>query len=94
MRTGGETHAHFRGHVEREKAWFQTAAETPFLSANVHHAANRIFNAVNLGRSEITITPQAWLAARFAGCAPETTQAICSFISSKLLPNPTDHQSQ
>jgi NAD(P)-dependent dehydrogenase (short-subunit alcohol dehydrogenase family) len=88
MRTGGETHAHFKGQVDKEKAWFQTSARTPLLSANLEHAANRIFNAVTLGRSEITITPQAWLAARFAGCAPETTQALCSLIHTHLLPNP------
>jgi short-subunit dehydrogenase len=88
MRTGGETHAHFRGQVEKEKAWFQTSARTPLLSANAHQAANKIFNAINVGRSEITITPQAWLAARFAGCAPETTQAICSWVNACLLPDP------
>ncbi len=30
------------------------------------------------GRAEITITPQAWLAARFAGLCPETTQWIAA----------------
>jgi short-subunit dehydrogenase len=88
MRTGGEHHAHFRGQVDKEKAWFQTAARTPLLSASTEHAANCIFNAVNCGRSEIIITPQAWLAARFAGCAPETTQALCSLIHAYLLPDP------
>jgi NAD(P)-dependent dehydrogenase (short-subunit alcohol dehydrogenase family) len=88
MRTGGETHAHFRGQVDKEKAWFQTSARTPLLSAGVKYAADRIFDAVKLRRSEITITPQAWLAARFAGCAPETTQALCSLINNHLLPDP------
>jgi short-subunit dehydrogenase len=88
MRTGGETHAHFRGQVDKEKAWFQTSARTPLLSASVKYAADRIFDAVKLRRSEITITPQAWLAARFAGCAPETTQALCSLINNYLLPDP------
>ena len=88
MRTGGETHAHFRGRVDKEKAWFQTSARTPLLSASVKYAADRIFDAVKLRRSEITITPQAWLAARFAGCAPETTQALCSLIINHLLPDP------
>jgi NAD(P)-dependent dehydrogenase (short-subunit alcohol dehydrogenase family) len=88
MRTGGETRAHFRGQVDKEKAWFQTSARTPLLSASVKYAADRIFDAVKLRRSEITITPQAWLAARFAGCAPETTQALCSLINNHLLPDP------
>jgi NAD(P)-dependent dehydrogenase (short-subunit alcohol dehydrogenase family) len=88
MRTGGETHARFRGQVDKEKAWFQTSARTPLLSASSKYAADRIFDAVKLRRSEITITPQAWLAARFAGCAPETTQALCSLINNYLLPDP------
>jgi short-subunit dehydrogenase len=88
MRTGGETHAHFSGQAEKEKRWFQTAARTPLLSANVNRAANRIFDAVGAGRAEITITPQAWLVARFSGCAPETMQAISALINTYLLPDP------
>jgi NAD(P)-dependent dehydrogenase (short-subunit alcohol dehydrogenase family) len=88
MRTGGETHAHFSGQVEKEKRWFQTAARTPLLSADVHYAASRIFDAVAAGRAEITITPQAWLAARFAGWAPETMQAVSALINTYLLPDP------
>ena len=86
MRTGGELHAHFRGQIEKEKLWFQRSAQTPLLSANVDHAASKVFHAVDAGRAEITITPQAWLAARFAGCAPETTQAICALVNAHVLP--------
>jgi short-subunit dehydrogenase len=88
MRTGGETHAHFRGQIEKEKAWFQTSARTPLLAAGATYAAEQIFRAVDAGRAELTITPQAWLAARFAGLAPETTQFISSLISGYALPRP------
>lgn len=88
MRTGGEAHAEFRGQVEKEKAWFQTAARTPILAASVTHAAERIFAAVRDRRAELTITPQAWLAARFAGIAPESTQFISSLVNSLVLPSP------
>jgi NAD(P)-dependent dehydrogenase (short-subunit alcohol dehydrogenase family) len=88
MRTGGEVHAHFTGKLDKEKFWFQTSARTPLISAHVHHAASRIFKAVDAGRAEITITPQAWLAARFAGCAPETTQVISALVNSYILPDP------
>ena len=88
MRTGGEVHAHFHGQSEKERAWFQWSARTPGLAASVEHAAKTIFAAVNEGRAEITITPQAWLAARFAGLAPETTQAMSALISRYLLPDP------
>jgi short-subunit dehydrogenase len=86
MRTGGETHAHFRGQVEKEKAWFQTSARTPLLAASATYVAEQIFAAVDAGRAELTITPQAWLAARFAGVAPETTQFISSLVNAYLLP--------
>ena len=88
MRTGGESHAHFSGDVHGEKLWFQSSARTPILSANVHHAARRIVSAVQAGRAEITITPQAWLAARFMGVAPEMTQIIASLANAYLLPKP------
>lgn len=88
MRTGGEAHAHFTGQVKKEQRWFALAAKTPILAASATHAANRIFHAVAAGRAEITITPQAWLAARMAGLAPETTQYLTSLANHLLLPAP------
>ena len=88
MRTGGDVHAQFRGQIRKEKAWFQLAARTPLVAAGVTHAANKIFDAVDQGRAEITITPQAWLAARFAGLAPETTQQLAALLHAHLLPFP------
>jgi hypothetical protein len=49
----------------------------------------KIYNAVAAGRAEITITPQAWLAARVAGLAPETTQYLASLANRLLLPAPS-----
>jgi NAD(P)-dependent dehydrogenase (short-subunit alcohol dehydrogenase family) len=88
MRTGGESHAHFVGQTEKERRWFQLAARTPILAASVKHAADRIYQAVAAGRAEITITPQAWLAARLAGLAPNTTQYLASLANHLALPNP------
>ena len=88
MRTGGESHAHFTGQVAKERTWFELSARTPVIAASVEHAAGEIFNAVVAGRAEITITPQAWLAARLAGIAPETTQWAASVANHLLLPSP------
>ncbi|MDQ2834416.1 MAG: SDR family oxidoreductase [Acidobacteriota bacterium] len=88
MRTGGENHAHFTGQVKKEQRWFNLSAKTPILAASASHAANRIYHAVAAGRAEITITPQAWLAARIAGLAPETTQYVSSLVNHFLLPAP------
>jgi short-subunit dehydrogenase len=78
MRTGGETHAHFCGDIDKEKEWFQTCATTPFLAASATYAADRIFEAVNSGSAELTITPQAWL--------PGMTQVISSLVNEYVLP--------
>jgi NAD(P)-dependent dehydrogenase (short-subunit alcohol dehydrogenase family) len=92
MRTGGEVHANFTGQVDKEQRWFNLGARTPLIAASVEYAANRIYNAVAAGRAEITITPQAWLAARISGLAPETTQYISSLVSSYILPDPASDQ--
>ena len=86
MRTGGEAHAQFVGKVRAERRWFMIAAKTPGLSTTVAHAADKIFRAVASGRAEITITPQAWLATRFAGLAPETLQWANALTNQWLLP--------
>ena len=87
MRTGGEEHAHFLGDVEKEQAWFKTSAKTPLLAATVEHASKVIFDAVADGRAEVTITPQAWLAARTAGLAPAFTQWAASVANEYILPD-------
>jgi NAD(P)-dependent dehydrogenase (short-subunit alcohol dehydrogenase family) len=89
MRTGGEVHAGFTGQTKKEQRWFTLAARTPILAASVRHAANKIYSAVAAGRAEITITPQAWLAARIAGLAPETTQYLAGLANHLLLPAPS-----
>jgi NAD(P)-dependent dehydrogenase (short-subunit alcohol dehydrogenase family) len=86
MRTGGEVHAQFVGNIAAEKKWFLLAATTPGLATTPEHAANVIVRAVQRRRAEITITPQAWLAARFAGLAPETLQLANALTNEHILP--------
>jgi short-subunit dehydrogenase len=88
MRTGGEAHATYTGQTRKEKDWFMLAAKTPVIAASVKYAADKIYNAVAAGRAEITITPQAWLAARVSGLAPGTTQYLASLANQYLLPPP------
>lgn len=94
MRTGGEDHARFAGDAEKEQRWFKLAAKTPVVSASVKHAANRIYSAVVIGRAELTITPQAWLATRFHGLCPETSQYIASLANRYVLPGPQGTEEQ
>ena len=86
MRTGGENHAHFTGQRDKEERWFMFSAKTPGIAASVTHAAQRIYGAVQAGRAEITITPQAWLAARVFGLAPESSQLLAALANEYLLP--------
>lgn len=86
MRTGGEDHAYFVGNAEAEQRWFDLCAKTPGVATTPEHAANRIFDAVAQGRAEITITPQAWLGARFAGVFPETLQWLNATTNAYILP--------
>ncbi len=88
MRTGGEEHAHFHGNKDAEAAWFKTAAKTPGVATTPEHAANKIATSLAQGRLEITITPQAWLGAKFAGLFPETLQVINQLANEYVLPRP------
>jgi len=88
MRTGSHVHAGFVGNRKKEERWFSLAATLPVVTASVKHAANRIYDAVAQGRAEITITPQAWLAARVAALAPETTQRLAGLVNEFVLPAP------
>jgi NAD(P)-dependent dehydrogenase (short-subunit alcohol dehydrogenase family) len=86
MRTGGEDHANFVGNVEGEKKWFLFAAKTPGVAVTPQHAANVIYRAVESNRAEVTISPQAFLAARFAGLFPETLQLANALTNEYILP--------
>ncbi len=89
MRTGSHVQAQFVGNHEEEHRCFTFAATNPVLAASTRYAADKIFHAVAAGRTEITITPQAWLAARIAGAAPATAQLLASLVNEFLLPQPT-----
>ncbi|MBW4039483.1 MAG: SDR family NAD(P)-dependent oxidoreductase [Acidobacteria bacterium] len=86
MRTGGENHADFVGDKDAEQRWFMFAAKTPGVAVTVDYAANRIYDATLQRRAEITISPQAFLAARFAGLFPETLQYANALTNEYLLP--------
>ena len=60
----------------------------PLTETTAEHAANKIFRAVEANRAEITITPQAWFAARTAGLFPETLQFANALINRFVLPKP------
>lgn len=90
MRTGSHVHAKFAGDREREYRWFSLSASLPLISTSARHAAKRVVCATACGRSEITITPQALIAATFAQALPACTATAMHLANSLVLPAPLE----
>ena len=85
MRTGSHLRARFRGDVQREYAWFATAATVPVLSMDAGRAARLIVTGVVRGRLVVLLTPLAQVASRVDALAPRVGAAILG-ITARLLP--------
>ena len=88
MRTGSYLRAFFTGDAEREYQWFSLGAALPGVAAAASTAARKIVRATLAGTAEITITPQAFLAARLNHISPEIT-LLCLRLANALLPSPS-----
>ena len=86
MRTGSYPNAIVVGELEKEYRWFSLGASLPGVAHSSEAAARKILQAVVEGRTEITIGLDAYLAARFAGVAPDVTQFIGHLANSAVLP--------
>ena len=91
MRTGSHRNALFTGDAAREYQWFSLAANMPGASASAQHAARKIANGIAAGCAEITITPQALLAARFGNVSPEAKR-IAMMAMHMVLPDAKEGQ--
>jgi NAD(P)-dependent dehydrogenase (short-subunit alcohol dehydrogenase family) len=87
MRVGSHVNAEFKGQHEKEYAMFSLMAALPITSVSAESAARQILNAVRRGDADLTISPQAKMAARFEALFPNTMAGIFEFVSS-LLPGP------
>jgi len=92
MRTGSHVQVDLVGNAEKEYRWFKLAATVPGIAVAARSAARAIFRATVERRAEITITPQAWLAARLVGVAPECSTRIAALASHLVLPAPNGNQ--
>ena len=88
MRTGSHRHALFTGDKEREYRWFSLGASLPGVSTSAKNAARQVVEATVKGRTEITITPQAFLMATFAQALPQVTAELMHWVNSMILPRP------
>ena len=88
MQTGSPGKALFVGNREEEFRWFHLGASLPLVASSASHAARRILRAVETGEGELSITPQAAVAARLAQVAPACTAALLSIVNRFALPAP------
>ena len=88
LRTGSPAHASFSGAREKEYRWFNLGASLPGVSRNAYAAAGRILRAAETAEIELSITPQAALAARLAPVFPGLSARVLSLVSSLMLPDP------
>lgn len=93
MRTGSHLNAQFTGDQQAEYRWFSLGASLPGLSASAACAAKKIVRATIRGATEITITPQAFIAARLAQLSPECTAGLMHLANTLLLPQANSHNS-
>jgi NAD(P)-dependent dehydrogenase (short-subunit alcohol dehydrogenase family) len=87
MRTGSHINARFKGQNQTEYALFSIMDASPLFSVSAESAARQIVRAIRRGDSELIISPQAKLAAKFNHLFPELTHDILAF-TNRLLPGP------
>jgi NAD(P)-dependent dehydrogenase (short-subunit alcohol dehydrogenase family) len=87
MRTGSPLRAGVKGNHEAEHTWFEISDSLPLLTISADRAAAKIIDACRYGDAELTITPQAKLAAALHGIAPGLTARMMTVVN-WLLPAP------
>ncbi len=87
LRTGSPVHAEVVGVREEEFRWFNLGDSLPGVSRDAYAAADRVLRAAETGETELSITPQAALAARLGAVAPALTAAVLSLVN-RALPAP------
>jgi len=87
MRTGSPLRAAMKGNWEAENTWFTISDSLPLVAINADRAAAKIIDACRHGDAELTITPQAKIAAAAHGVAPGLITRLMTIVN-WLLPAP------
>jgi short-subunit dehydrogenase len=85
MRTGSPRNASFKGQHRAEYAWFSISDALPISAMKAERAARQIIAACKRGDSEVILSIQAELVARFHGLFPGLTADLLGFVN-YLLP--------
>ncbi len=91
LRTGSPRHAETVGKREQEFRWFNLGDSLPGISREAYAAAGRVLRATETAETELSITPQAAVAARLAQLSPALTACISSLVN-RALPAPDAQQ--
>jgi NAD(P)-dependent dehydrogenase (short-subunit alcohol dehydrogenase family) len=86
MRTGSYLNVAFKGHSQREFAWFALSGNLPGLSVPAGYAAKAIRRAIEEQRYVCTISFPAKMLIACDALFPETTRAIMERVNCWLLP--------
>jgi short-subunit dehydrogenase len=87
MRTGSPPNASFKGQHRLEYALFTLSDSTPLTAMHVRRAARRVVRACQRGESEVILSIQAKIAARFHGVFPGVTAELFGLVN-QALPGP------
>ena len=85
IRTGGHTHAEFKGDKNAEFTWFALSDTVPIISTSAESAAKSLWNAVLHGDPEVVIGWNARLAIVFHNLFPEWTVEMMAIVN-RFLP--------
>ncbi len=84
IRTGGHTHAQFKGDRDAEYTWFSLSDVIPGVSASADHAARVLWKAVEHGDPEAVVGWNARVAIIFHNLFPEWTVEALALINQTL----------
>lgn len=85
MRTGGHTHALFKGRHESEFTWFALSDSLPVLSSSAERVATSFLKAICDGDAEVLVGWQTYLAVLLQGLLPNETAEFLALVN-RFLP--------
>jgi NAD(P)-dependent dehydrogenase (short-subunit alcohol dehydrogenase family) len=87
MRTGSPPNAFYKGQLRFDYTLFKLSDSTPLTAMNAQRSARRIVTACQRGESEIILSVQAKIAAKFHGLFPGVSSELYGLVN-QALPGP------
>ncbi len=91
IRTGGQTHASFKGDHGAEYTWFSLSDTLPVLSSSAEHSATKFLDGVCDGEAEVLVGWPTYAAIVFQSLLPNETAELSATVNQYLLPAPIGH---